>query len=297
MSSIISFIGSLIQFAIFAVIVVAVIALFGYNKLRALSENVKEAFSNIGVTARKQVSLINQLIETVKGYADNEKLVLLKVSTDMSIANLSQVHQESGLVVSAINGMAQRFPDLKSNQQYNTLMKAISDVENELEAQRERYNAAAKQYNVQRTSIPHVFYSSTLGFKAAPYLDLASSEPQDMGVLKTISSEDGERLNELLGVAGSKTASLVRNVSSKALEHSMAAVNVAQTKIRQMQVEEYTYLDADKNPQGPVGLDALKTLREAGKITDDTPVMPRDAKGWQKYSEVMLAASSEVVVG
>lgn len=287
MSSLLNFIGTLIQLAILAAIVVGVIAFFGYNSLRRLSENVKEAFSNIGVTSRKQISLTNQLIETVKGYADNEKFVQLKISSDMSVANFSQAHQESGHIVSAINGMAQRFPDLKANEQYNTLMKAISTIENDLEAQRERYNAAAKAYNVHRTSIPHVFYSSTLGFKAAPYLDLASVEPQDMGVLQTFSSNDGERLNELLGAAGAKTASAFRTVGVKAIEQSKIAVNIAQTKIKQFQIDEFTYLDADRNPHGPLDLDDLNALFSEGKIGADTPVMPAGAKAWLKLADVL----------
>lgn len=293
MSSFFSFIGTLFQIAIFLLIVVAIIAFLGYNSLRALLENVKEAFSNIGVTSRKQISLTNQLIETVKGYADNEKFVHLQVSSDMSVTGLAQAHQASGQVVTAISGMAQRFPDLKANEQYNMLMHAISSIEHDLEAQRERYNAAAKMYNVKRTSIPHIFYSATLGFKAAPYLDLASAETEDIGMLKTINTDDGERLNQLLGAAGSRTAAALRTAGSKALEHSKVAVQAAQSKLKQMQTEEFTYLDAERNPQGPVGFDTLKALHAEGKIDADTSVMPMGAKSWIKYGEVLAAESEQ----
>lgn len=60
-------------------VVVAIIAFFGYNKLRAHAEAVREAMSNIGVTSKKQASLINQLIDVVKGYHDSEKFVMLKI--------------------------------------------------------------------------------------------------------------------------------------------------------------------------------------------------------------------------
>lgn len=202
MSSFFGFIGSLIQIAIFLLIVVGVIAFFGYNSLRAL-------------------------IEMVKGYADNEKFVHLQILSDVSVTGMAQAHQASGQMVTAISGMAQRFPDLKANEQYNMLMQAVLNIEYDLEAQRERYNAAAKSYNVKRTSIPHIFYASTLGFKSAPYLDLASAETEDVGMLKTMQSDDGERLNQLLGAAGSRTASALRAAGSKALEHSKVAVQAA----------------------------------------------------------------------
>ncbi len=291
MSSFFGFIGTIIQIAFFALVILGVIALFGYNKLRALSENVKEAFSNIGVTARKQVSLTNQLIDTVKGYADNEKFIQLKVSSDMSVGSVAQAHQQAGSVVSAISGMAQRFPDLKANEQYNLLMQAISGVEHDLEAQRERYNAATKLYNVQRTSIPHVFYAGTLGFKPAPYLDFAEVERDDVGAFKSVSSDDGERLNELLGAAGSKTATALRNVGSKAIEHSKVALTAAQAKVKQLQLAEFTYLDAERNPQGPVDLATLQSLLAQGLITADTSVMPIGAKAWLKLAEVLAAGS------
>ena len=289
MSALFDFIGSIIKLAIFAAIVLGVIALLGYNQLRALSEAVKAAFSNIGVTARKQVSLTNQLIEAVKGYADTEKFVHLKISDDISAANIAQIQQDSHSMVSAISGMAQRYPDLKSNQQYNTLMEAIYNIENDLERQRERYNEAARAYNTKRTSIPHVFYSAALGFRNAPYLDLHNGEPQDMGMLNAMNNDDGERVKQLLGAAGSQTAAALRTVSNKAIEQSKVAVNAAQARMKQYQVAEYSYLDQERNPQGPVSIDILLQLQAQGKVSASTPVMATGAKAWTTLAEVVSA--------
>ncbi|MDR7048412.1 LemA protein [Duganella sp. 3397] len=287
MSGIFDFIGSIIKIAIYAAIMLAVMALFGYNQLRALSEAVKAAFSNIGVTARKQVSLTNQLIEAVKGYADTEKFVHLKISDDISAANIAQIQQQSHSMVSAINGLAQRYPDLKSSQQYNTLMEAIYNVENDLERQRERFNEAARAYNTKRTSIPHVFYAAALGFRNAPYLELHNDEPQDMGMLNTMNNDDGERVKQMLGAVGSQTATVLRTVSNKAVEHGKVAMTAAQTRMKQQQVMEYSYLDQDRNPQGPVSLDALLQLQAEGKVTTETPVMPLGGRVWAPLGTVI----------
>ena len=70
------------------VIAAAVLAYFifkGYNGLPSHAEEIREAWSNIGVAAKKQVSLIKQLIDVVKGYQTSENLVMLKVSDDVSI--------------------------------------------------------------------------------------------------------------------------------------------------------------------------------------------------------------------
>ncbi len=287
MSGIFDFIGSIIKIAIYAAIILAVMALFGYNQLRALSEAVKAAFSNIGVTARKQVSLTNQLIEAVKGYADTETFVHLKISDDISAANIAQIQQQSHSMVSAINGLAQRYPDLKSSQQYNTLMEAIYNVENDLERQRERFNEAARAYNTKRTSIPHVFYAAALGFRNAPYLELHNDEPQDMGMLNTMNNDDGERVKQMLGAVGSQTATVLRTVSNKAVEHGKVAMTAAQTRMKQQQVTEYSYLDQDRNPQGPVSLDALLQLQAEGKVTTETQVMPLGGRVWAPLGTVI----------
>lgn len=291
MSALFDFIGSLIKVAIYGAIILAAIALFGYNQLRALSEAVKAAFSNIGVTARKQVSLTNQLIEVVKGYADTEKFIHLKISDDISAANIAQIQQDSHSMVSAISGMAQRYPDLKASQQYNTLMEAIYHVENDLERQRERYNEAARAYNTKRTSIPHVFYSAALGFRNAPYLDLHNGEPQDMGMLNSMNNDDGERVKQLLGAAGAHTASALRTVGTKAVEQSKAAVTAAQTRLKQ-QVTEYSYLDQERNPQGPISLNALLQLQAQGLVSASTPVMAAGGKAWTTLGDVLQAEAT-----
>ncbi len=222
MNTIVNFIVGLFQLAIFVVIVLGIIAFLGYNKLRALTESIKEAWSNIGVVGRKQASLINQLIDVVKGYQESEKLVMLKVSEDMSnTANVAQMYQQSGMVLSSVNGLAEKFPELKANQQYQRLIDSIQSCESQLEKARVAYNRSVREYNTLRSSIPTVFYAPILGFNAAPYLEFEGNEQvMDMGTLKSFSADDdGERLNALLSTAGSK----ILEVSGKTIDAGKAA--------------------------------------------------------------------------
>jgi len=246
MSSLFSFIGSVIEFLFFIVIVLTVIALFGYNSLRSLAEQIRESWSNIGVTARKQVSLINQLIEVVKGFQESEKLVMLKVSDDMSSANsVSQMHQQAGMVLSTVSGMARQFPELKSNQQYARLIDSIQACEAQLENARQTYNKSIKAYNTKRSSIPTVFYAHLLGFKPAGYLEFdGSGETSDTGSMNTFVSDDGERVNALLGQAGNKLLNLSsraietgKGVTQKAIESGKALAEKHQVKSRNTEAE------------------------------------------------------------
>lgn len=249
MSEIFGFIGGLIKLAIFIGIVLGVIALLGYNALRALSENVREAWANIGVAGKKQASLVNQLIDVVKGYQESEKLVMLKVSDDMtSAAQVAQMHQQAGSVVAAVNGLAQRYPELKANEQYQRLIDSIQRCEVDLEKARGTYNHNVKIYNVKRSSIPNVFYASAIGFKVAPYLEFNGNEQvMDAESIRSFSSDaDGERLNALLGQAGSK----LKDAGGKVLAGSKLMAEAASEKVKKMAADNAKPED-DTNEDAP----------------------------------------------
>jgi hypothetical protein len=134
MSGFFSFIGGLNEFVLFIGVVIAVIAFLGYNRLRALAESCREAVSNIDIVCKKQISLTNQLLEVVKGYQESEKLVMLKISDDMSSAGkAAQLYQQSNMVLSATTGIAQKIPELKSNENYKLLIGSIQVCEAQLE--------------------------------------------------------------------------------------------------------------------------------------------------------------------
>ena len=325
MQSILSFFGTLIQLAIFLLIILAVVAFIGYNKLRGMSENIREAWSNIGVVSKKQISLINQLIDVVKGFQESEKLVMLKVSEDVSTASaVANLHQQAGMVLSTASGIAQKFPDLKSNQQYMRLIDSIQQCEGQLESARQAYNGKVKEYNTHRSSIPHVFYANALQFHKAPYLQFQGGEQvTDIGSIKTFSTDDdGERLNALLGAAGNSALKLGSraiaggmDVATKAIENSKVLVDAAQEKIRHRTgggqavadvttvpeqpsdlppipvdtppIVMYHYLDAERKPQGPASVEQLRALLAAGTISPTTLVASTGAKEWCPASQVI----------
>ena len=246
-SSIFGLIAGIIKLALVILVILGIIAFLGYNRLRSLSEAIREAWSNIGVVGRKQASLINQLIDVVKGYQESEKLVMLKVSEDMSnAANVAQMYQQSGMVLSSVNGFAERFPELKANEQYQRLIDNIQACESQLENVRASYNGHVRKYNTARSSIPTVFYAPLLGFKTAPYLEFEGNEQStDMGTLKSFTADDdGERLNAMLGKAGGKLIEVSNKglvtgkaVAQKAFEGGKVLAERAQERIEAAQEE------------------------------------------------------------
>jgi hypothetical protein len=290
MSALFGFIGGIIQFAILVVIIAAAVAFWGYNKMRHLAENVKEAWANISVVTRKKVGMVNQLIDVAKNYENSEKLVMLKVSSDQSVAALQSAFQSSGTVLSTIDGVAQRFPELKANEQYREVMAAMQRTEADLESARIRYNAAAKEFNVARTSVPHAFYADILGFSKADYLEMEAFESGDASFQRPMISDDGQRLNALLGTAGKGVMDAAKTLAEqgKALKEK----GTAQIQARLAATEEFHYLDAEKTPKGPVSRVELDRLFAEGQIAAETDVLPGSSKAWTKYASLGANSAS-----
>jgi LemA protein len=216
MGEIVGFVGAIVKLVIFAALVLAALALWGYNKLRRLSENVKEARSNIKVAVGRKTQLVNDLTALVLRYHQDEQLVMLKVSEDTTVASLQSMYQQAGTVLSTIQGMAQRYPELKSNAQFGQLMAAISECENNIQSVRMLYNATTKEYNVMRGSFPHLFYAGLLGFNAGKYIDFDEMHPGagagDGGVAI---SDDGERMRQLMGLASTKALEATKSLAQQ----------------------------------------------------------------------------------
>ncbi|MEO5926344.1 MAG: LemA family protein [Bryobacteraceae bacterium] len=284
MDALFGFIGGIISLVFWLAIVVAVIAFWGYNKMRHLAENVKEAWANISVVTRKKIGMVNQLIDVAKSYENSEKLVMLKISSDQSVSELQSAFHTSGTVLSTINGMAQRFPDLKSNEQYRTVMEAMQRTEADLERARLNYNAVAKEFNVARTSIPHAFYAPILGFTKADYLEMEAFESGDASFQRPMVSDDGQRLNVLLGSAGKGMMGAAKSLAEQG--KVLAEQGKAQIQARMAATEEFHYLDAEKTPKGPVSRVELDRLFEEGQIAAETDVLPGSSKAWTKYASL-----------
>jgi LemA protein len=129
---------------------------------------------------------------------------MLKLSNDSAEA-LQHANVSSGLVLAEIGRMAQRFPELKSNQQYNRLMDSVNLCERDVQNSRLAYNERARRYNTLRSSLPTVLYATTIGFGLAEYLSMQAEDSEDAGIQKAPINEDSQRLNDLLGSVGKRT--------------------------------------------------------------------------------------------
>ncbi len=136
----------------------------GYNTLQTKEEGVFKAWADVESTMQRRADLIPNLVETVKGYATHEKETLQAVvdarskvgSVQLSAEDLSnpaamqQLQAAQGGLSSALSKLllvVERYPDLKANQNFLDLQNQLEGTENRINVARQRYNAAASDFN------------------------------------------------------------------------------------------------------------------------------------------------------
>ena len=187
------------------VIVIAVIAFGLYswaknfnNTAVEMNENVKEAWGNVETAYQRRNDLIGNLVNTVKGAAYFEKSTLEAVvnarakATSINIdpsnitpEQLAQYNQVQGGLSGALKSLlvtVERYPDLKSNQNFLKLQDELTSTENTIQTQRTRYNEAIKPYNIHVNTFPNTVLAGILNFDEKPYFNSEAGADQPVDV-------------------------------------------------------------------------------------------------------------------
>ena len=93
-----------------------------YNKAQSLAQSVKEAHSNITVTLKKRLDLVNKLIDIARSYGEHEKLTYIAVVEGESLGALAQASLRADNTITQLNNLSRNYPELKANQMYMRLM-------------------------------------------------------------------------------------------------------------------------------------------------------------------------------
>lgn len=175
---------------IIILVIVVLLALWAvgiYNNLVKLRNNRENAFANIDVQLKQRHDLIPQLVATVKGYADHEKEVLMRVtearSAAMNATSINDKIQAENALTSALAGLKislEAYPDLKANQNFLQLQNEISDIENKLAAVRRFFNSATKELNNAVQTFPSNLLAGIFGFKKEPMFEVPQADRADI---------------------------------------------------------------------------------------------------------------------
>jgi LemA protein len=172
----------IVLLAVAGVLVVALIAI--YNGLVKVKIRVDEAWSDITVQLKRRVDLIPNLVETVKGYAKHEKGVFEEVtkaraamtSAGGSVAETAKADNMLTDALKSVFAVAEAYPDLKANTNFQDLQAELVDTEDKIQAARRFYNAAVRELNTKIKVFPTVIFAAMLGFKEREFFELEESE-------------------------------------------------------------------------------------------------------------------------
>ena len=155
-----------------------------YNGLVKLDEQVNEAWSDITVQLKYRADLIPNVIETVKGYAKHEKEVFEGVTAARSavmgaksVKTAAKAESEMTAALSKVFAIAEAYPELKANTNFQKLQEQLQDVEDKIQAARRFYNAGAKELNTKIKTFPTNLINNLIGhFKTRDYFEVAEGD-------------------------------------------------------------------------------------------------------------------------
>jgi LemA protein len=149
----------------------------GYNNIPRLDEQVKASWSEVLNQYKRRADLVPNLVETVKGFAAQEKSVLTQVTEARAKASqmklpddilsnpqaFQQFQANQAQLTGALGRLlvtVEKYPDLKSNQNFLALQSQLEGTENRIAVARRDYIAAVQAYNTELRTIPGRWYAS-----------------------------------------------------------------------------------------------------------------------------------------
>src|SRR5438477_10092798 len=165
--------------AVIVIIVLLVFALvfFGQyvgvkNTLVQKNEAVKSAWSQVDIVLQRRADLIPNLVETVKGYAQQEQTVFGDIAKARSTLLSAGTPQEKIAANQQLDGalgrlllIVENYPQLKSNENFLRLQDELAGTENRIAVERRDYNEAIKRYNTDVELFPKNIAASIFGFR------------------------------------------------------------------------------------------------------------------------------------
>ncbi|RDB59714.1 hypothetical protein C1878_15140 [Gordonibacter sp. 28C] len=164
---------------ILVIIVVLVVAIIGlYNNLVKLRNMVDNAWAQIDVQLQRRLDLIPNLVETVKGYASHERGTLEEVTQArtavMNAPTPEGKMQADGILTGALKNLfavAEAYPDLKANVNFQQLQAELSNTEDKISYMRQSYNDTVMKFNTAIQTFPAVLFAGMMGFKQRDSFD------------------------------------------------------------------------------------------------------------------------------
>jgi LemA protein len=159
----------------------------GYNGMVKNDQEVKSSWAKVQSQYQRRLDLIQNLVSTVKGYAEFEKSTLTAViearasaskitvnADDLSPEKLKQFQASQGQLSQALGRLmvvSEQYPNLKANDNFMSLQAELAGTENRIAVARNDFNDVVKMYNSSIKTFPAVLFSGMFGFKEKGFFE------------------------------------------------------------------------------------------------------------------------------
>lgn len=168
----------------------------GYNTIPTKEENAKAKWSVVQSQYQRRADLIPNLVETVKGFAKQERETLTaviearakatntKIPSDIltnpdAIKNFQANQSALSSALSRLLVVVERYPDLKSNQNYLALQSQLEGTENRIAVARRDHIEAVRNYNTELKTFPGIIWANTLHSSYKPMVSFTAEAGSD----------------------------------------------------------------------------------------------------------------------
>jgi LemA protein len=149
-----------------------------YNSMVSTSESIDGAWAQVENVLQRRSDLIPNLVETVKGFAAQEKGIFEHVANARGrlagAASPREAAAANAGLTSALGrllAIAENYPNLKSNENFIRLQDELAGSENRIAVERRRYNEAVRAYNTNIKRFPNRFIASMFNFAEREYFE------------------------------------------------------------------------------------------------------------------------------
>ncbi len=166
-----------------------------YNGLVRLRNQMRNAWSQIDVQLKRRHDLIPNLVETVKGYAAHERQTLEAVTAARNAAvgaigkGVGAQAKAEGELTGALSrllAVAERYPDLKANQNFLALQEELTSTENKVAFARQYYNDATLHYNNKTQMFPSNIIAGMFGFRQGEFFEIEAPAEREAPKVKFV---------------------------------------------------------------------------------------------------------------
>jgi LemA protein len=160
-----------------------------YNGLVALKNDIDKAWANIDIMLKQRHDELTKLLDVCKGYMDYERDTLLKITQARSMyqqaVSVDQKAEADQSMTSALRGffaVAENYPELKANNNFQQLQKRITELESQIADRREFYNDSVNTFNIRIQQIPDTFVAAFMNLKAREMFKVQDGEKADVAM-------------------------------------------------------------------------------------------------------------------